>query len=704
MKMNAYNLVQGYRRVIQGLCLTLLLLLKLAPAYGQSPVGEVNGRQINVVEYNQRVTAAIEAEREYNRDVNERSIRESIFIQMIDEMLLEQSIARLGLGLSDERLQQILLNDPPEYLKNQFIDTSGNFDEALYRRFMADPRALLAEYGNEPEEIDRIMEEFQKMQMDFRKERLQEALESAVTVSAVPSPAEAYAAFKEQESRASGSVALFRADVIDDDQVDVSEDEAKAYFNAHNNDYWQPATRELLYISFPLVPSELDSTAVINELNSTRATLANATTTEEKDALFEGWSAIHGSGQWYPGEFTSYQEIPVEIQSQLKGAKQGATIGPLWLPEGAHLVEIVEINEKSDPYVRAQHILLEEPEDGNETTVKALAKDIIKRAKGGESFDKLAEYYSTDQGSAVRGGDLGYFGRGTMAKSFEDAVFKAKPGAIVGPIKTEYGYHIIKINDRTTRSFKLRDWTIAPRASDETREQIRRRAEEFRRNLKPGTELSDISNEGSLDIYSSGPVRRNQPVADLMKLNSFAFTGTQGSISDVIPLIDGDFAIAQIKSIHNAGVMEYEDARDQIMTKLRREKKLDLLKDRVAKFHAAAVPGVNLTEQSQLDELATIEPFDDISPRSALDATESDTAVVEVLFSQKIGEVSQPIRGREAYYLFFIDSRTVPTEQEFALRREEFTKQLTLERRRPAFEEWLVTEREKAEIKDLRSE
>jgi parvulin-like peptidyl-prolyl isomerase len=706
MKMNAYNLVQGHRRVIQGICGTLLLLLNLALAYGQSPVGEVNGRQIDAAEYQRRVREDIASQQQYSygSEVNEVAIRENIFNQMIDEMLLEQSVERLGLGISNDQLQQMLLNDPPEYLKNQFTDSSGKFDEGLYRRFMADPRALLAEYGNGPEEIDRILEQFQKMQKDYRKEKLQEAVEKAVTASSAPTAATAYRAFKDQESHATGSVAMFHIGMIDDAEVDVSDDEARAYFNAHSNDYRQPATREVNYISFPLVPSPRDSSAAISMLTSTKASLQNATTTEEKDALYDEWSQAHGTGQWYPGDFTSYQEIPVEIQSQLKGAKQGSIFGPIWLTDGAHLVEVVEIDEKSDPHVRAQHILLEEPQDGNVASVKALAKDIIKRAKAGESFDKLAEDYSNDPASSAQGGDLGYFGRGTMAKEFEDAAFKAKPGSIIGPIKTEYGYHIIKVNDRTTRNFKLRDWIITPRVSDETRGEIRRRAQEFRRSLKPGADLVEVTNQEGLELYTSGPVRRNQPVAGSMKLSLFAFNGTVGSLSEVTTVSDGGFAVAQVATIHNAGVMAYDDARDRVMDILRDGKKLDLLRDRAARFRAAAVPGVSLAEQNAIDSSASFESFDEISPRSVLEATESDTALVEALFSQKPGEISQPIRGREAYYIFLIDSRTVPTEQEFALRRDEFTEQLKLERSRPAFDEWLVTEREKAEIKDLRSE
>lgn len=64
--------------------------------------------------------------------------------------------------------------------------------------------------------------------------------------------------------------------------------------------------------------------------------------------------------------------------------------------------------------------------------------------KNGEKFGKLAREFSIDSGSAKRDGSLGYFGRGKMVKSFEEAAFKLKVGEISEPVKSEFGYHIIK--------------------------------------------------------------------------------------------------------------------------------------------------------------------------------------------------------------------------------------------------------------------
>jgi foldase protein PrsA len=85
--------------------------------------------------------------------------------------------------------------------------------------------------------------------------------------------------------------------------------------------------------------------------------------------------------------------------------------------------------------IKCSHILV-----GKQS--EALA--VLARIKAGEKFGKLAKEISTDSGSAKRDGNLGYFTKGKMVKQFEDAAFKLQVGEISGPVKSEYGYHIIK--------------------------------------------------------------------------------------------------------------------------------------------------------------------------------------------------------------------------------------------------------------------
>jgi peptidyl-prolyl cis-trans isomerase D len=100
---------------------------------------------------------------------------------------------------------------------------------------------------------------------------------------------------------------------------------------------------------------------------------------------------------------------------------------------------------------RASHILVTAPADAKDDVKKAAeakAKDIADQVrKNPKSFAEIAKKESQDPGSAGQGGDLGFFARGAMVKPFEEAAFAAKKGEIVGPVKSDFGYHVILVTD-----------------------------------------------------------------------------------------------------------------------------------------------------------------------------------------------------------------------------------------------------------------
>jgi len=96
--------------------------------------------------------------------------------------------------------------------------------------------------------------------------------------------------------------------------------------------------------------------------------------------------------------------------------------------------------------VHARHILIK-TDTRPEEQAKRRAEEILKKLKAGGSFEALAREFSEDKSNSQSGGDLGYFGRGRMVPEFEKAAFALKPGEISGLVKTNFGYHIIKVED-----------------------------------------------------------------------------------------------------------------------------------------------------------------------------------------------------------------------------------------------------------------
>jgi len=123
------------------------------------------------------------------------------------------------------------------------------------------------------------------------------------------------------------------------------------------------------------------------------------------------------------------QLLEKEIESKAKVTEQDAKNY-----YEKHKAELASVSQ-----IRASHILVK---------TEAEAKQILEKLKKGGNFAELAKKYSIDPGSAKNGGDLGYFSSGQMVPEFEQAAAKLKPGEISEPVKTKFGYHIIKVTDR----------------------------------------------------------------------------------------------------------------------------------------------------------------------------------------------------------------------------------------------------------------
>ncbi|HEY8363378.1 MAG TPA: peptidylprolyl isomerase [Tissierellaceae bacterium] len=110
--------------------------------------------------------------------------------------------------------------------------------------------------------------------------------------------------------------------------------------------------------------------------------------------------------------------------------------------------EYFEENKDDLVVIRARHILVKTEEEG---------KEVLERLKNGEDFAKVAEEVSVDKVSAMNGGDLGYFGKGSMIAEFEEAAFSLEPGETSDLVKTEVGYHIIRVEDKRDTFESLKD-------------------------------------------------------------------------------------------------------------------------------------------------------------------------------------------------------------------------------------------------------
>lgn len=154
------------------------------------------------------------------------------------------------------------------------------------------------------------------------------------------------------------------------------------------------------------------------------------------------------------------------------------------------------IKEFTEPeQVKVRHILIKVPFGASEDQKKKArekAENILEWLKKGEKFDVLARTYSEDPGSKDKGGDLGYISRGRTAKSFEEAAFSMKPGEISSVIESDFGFHVIQVEDR--REAKTRTF-------DESKDFIKQKLTENMTKAKVEEFIKKSGEEAGLEIY-----------------------------------------------------------------------------------------------------------------------------------------------------------------------------------------------------------
>ncbi|HLY52237.1 MAG TPA: peptidylprolyl isomerase [Steroidobacteraceae bacterium] len=201
----------------------------------------------------------------------------------------------------------------------------------------------------------------------------------------------------------------------------------------------------------------------------------------------------------------------------------------------------------------ARHILITGKDDA---TALTQAGDVLAQAKSGKDFAELAKQYSKDPGSARNGGDLGWADRNSFVKPFADALFSMQPGEIRGPVKTQFGYHIIKLEDVQAGRGKSFEDARPQLEADLRRNRATDRFGDIQEQLQsrlsqPGADLSALAREfklqsGDIPEYLRGagapPLGAAPPLQDLIFGDPPLATGRIGG-----PVLVGNDALALVK-------------------------------------------------------------------------------------------------------------------------------------------------------------
>jgi peptidyl-prolyl cis-trans isomerase D len=348
--------------------------------------------------------------------------------------------------------------------------------------------------------------------------------------------------------------------------------------------------------------------------------------------------------------------------------------------------------------LRVAHVLVRGPPVGGsdaENAAKAKVEDVIKRARAGEDFGKLAREVSEDKASAVQGGDLGFVGPGELVAPFEQAAFALKKGETSEPVRTPFGYHAIRILDvKEGGKTPLKDVAAKIRTTLATQKGERAaqtRADEVKSALQGGSDFAAAAKKLGLDAREL-TFARGDALGEAGRdpqLDETVFGLAPGGVSAPIKTAAG-YAVVRVAQSIPAGVPPIGEIRDRVIEAIRRERAEQQLTDKAKTMAAAVAKGGDFGAAAKAEGFTTgsIPLFSRSEPPKERGTLPG--AVLLAALQTPADQVAEPVRAEGGgVYVVKTLERQPASPDGFAAERAELEKQVLEQKRAQAWENWI---------------
>jgi peptidyl-prolyl cis-trans isomerase D len=340
--------------------------------------------------------------------------------------------------------------------------------------------------------------------------------------------------------------------------------------------------------------------------------------------------------------------------------------------------------------------------------VRAHAVALRSRILGGEKFEDVARAESADSVSAVNGGSLGRGGKGRFIAPFETAAYALKPGEISQPVLTPFGYHIVRVDDRKGDTLALHHILLRIQQSDSVASKTDRRADSLARmaaSTDQPAKFDDAARALHIPILRAQVIEGNPLTINgqfIPSAGPWAFQGAKpGETSELFDAEDG-YYLARLDSLTPGGTLSLDEAKGDILTFLRNQKKVDLLIPQATNFAKVAAAS-NLESAAKLlnMEVLKTKPFTRVTGVPELARFPE---AVGAAFTLPLNTVSEPIRAMAGVVVERVDSRTPASRTAFEAQREMLRQQELQQLRQQRVRDFLANLRAVAKIDDKRKQ
>jgi len=303
--------------------------------------------------------------------------------------------------------------------------------------------------------------------------------------------------------------------------------------------------------------------------------------------------------------------------------------------------------------VRASHILIPVAPDADPQaveTARARAAALVDELRGGADFATLARQASADPGSAARGGDVGFFSRGEMVPEFEEAAFGLAINAISDPIRTQYGFHILKVTEKRDAGYKPFEEVRADVMNKLTERKVKEVAHDAVAAARSRIEKDKPSDDAGLQAIADGNpnVSLNDTqwfgreaaifgIGQSEDLSSWAFAAKKGDVSGVIDTQRGPI-VGWLADSREAGLSELSEVRARVEADARREKAAAIARQKLA----AALPAASIDDLAKKLDL-TVEEATVSRGGSIAKVPGNVDPVIDAALAGEVGAIAGPV-------------------------------------------------------------
>ena len=632
---------------------------------GSIYVGEVLGEDVMRQAYEVKVEEGIENWKSQNQQgvLNQTTtaqIRSQIWDQYVRDLIMNNEFGKLGIDVSDDEFFELLqgLNVHPEISKvPAFQDqATGQFDRTKVLGY-------LKQIDQDPTgEARTRWVGFQKYLIGLIKTSKYNSL---VSNAMYVTGEEARLNFNENSQNITFNYVAIPFSSVADSMVEPTESELANYYDDNKSDYEQAASKDVDFVVYTVIPSQEDDATTKSAITDLKA---DFTIFEDYD-LMARRNSDNTSARF---TFTTKEGLADKNWEELFNAEQGTVIGPYQASQGVYRIAKLVIAQNRPDSVEARHILIAPTETMSLDSVNIRIEAIKAQVQAGADFGDLAQKNSDDKGSAIKGGDLGWFSEGAMVDEFNEACFTSKRGDL-SVVTSQFGVHLIEVTktSRAVRKVKIAfiDRNVEP--STETYNTYYSQAAQFAgKILNEGIAFDSLVAQQNLVKRSDSKVTADkQSIVGLpnsREMVRWMNTTDEETVSEVFQF-ENSYVVAYLTKEHIKGNVPLEDIKEQISALVVKDKKADYI--------TAAITGDDLVAIASNNGQTVVNAQRANLANLSLQGIGYEPELVGSIFGTAVGSVSSPIAGANAVYVVQVTAKDdAKTTGDFTKQKQEVQK------------------------------